>query len=111
MTIKHWINGRYQDSSQHFLTLNPASQAPLAEVARGEHHDVAAAVAAAKAAFQGWSATAPARRSQIMRKLGDLIARHAPEIASVETKDTGQVISQTAKQLIPRAADNFYYFA
>src|SRR6267142_1731048 len=44
-------------------------------------------------------------------KLGDLIAKHVPEIAGTETRDTGQVISQTAKQLEPRSADNFYYFA
>ena len=46
-----------------------------------------------------------------MRKLGDLIAQHVPEIAQTETNDTGQVIAQTGKQLVPRAADNFYYFA
>jgi 5-carboxymethyl-2-hydroxymuconic-semialdehyde dehydrogenase len=34
-----------------------------------------------------------------------------PEIAQMETNDSGQVIAQTGKQLIPRAADNFYYFA
>ncbi len=32
-------------------------------------------------------------------------------IARTETNDTGQVIAQTGKQLVPRAADNFYYFA
>ena len=46
-----------------------------------------------------------------MRKLGELIARHVPEIARTETQDTGQTISQTGKQLVPRAADNFHYFA
>jgi len=34
-----------------------------------------------------------------------------PEIARTETNDTGQVIAQTGKQLVPRAADNFSYFA
>ena len=34
-----------------------------------------------------------------------------PEISELETRDTGQVIAQTRKQLVPRAADNFYYFA
>ena len=34
-----------------------------------------------------------------------------PEIARIETDDTGQTISQTGKQLVPRAADNFHYFA
>ena len=33
-----------------------------------------------------------------MRKLGDLIARHVPELARTETTDTGQVIAQTGKQ-------------
>jgi 5-carboxymethyl-2-hydroxymuconic-semialdehyde dehydrogenase len=46
-----------------------------------------------------------------VRALGELIARHVPEIARTETMDTGQVIAQTGKQLIPRAADNFHYFA
>ena len=46
-----------------------------------------------------------------MRRLGELITKHVPEIARTETNDTGQVISQTGKQLVPRAADNFSYFA
>src|SRR4029078_12507189 len=51
------------------------------------------------------------QRAKLIRKLGDLIAAHVPELAQTETDDTGQVIAQTGKQLVPRAADNFYYFA
>ena len=51
------------------------------------------------------------QRAKLIRKLGDLIAAHVPELAQTETNDTGQVIAQTGKQLVPRAADNFYYFA
>jgi acyl-CoA reductase-like NAD-dependent aldehyde dehydrogenase len=47
------------------------------------------------------------QRAKLIRKLGDLIASHVPEIAQTETNDCGQVIAQTGKQLIPRAADNF----
>ena len=46
-----------------------------------------------------------------MRKPGDLSTRDAPGITRTETWDTGQVISQTGRQLVPRAADNFHYFA
>jgi 5-carboxymethyl-2-hydroxymuconic-semialdehyde dehydrogenase len=46
-----------------------------------------------------------------MRRLGDLIAANVAPIAETETRDTGQVIGQTKKQLVPRAADNFHYFA
>ncbi len=70
-----------------------------------------AAVAAAKAAFPKWAALPAPQRARLVRKLGDLIAAQVPEIARMETDDTGQVIAQTGKQLVPRAADNFYYFA
>ena len=111
MNIQHLINGRSVDSDARFDTLNPATQAPIASVAAGGAHEVNQAVAAAKAAFPKWAGTPATERAKIIRKLGDLIAKEAPHIAQWETQDTGQVIAQTGKQLIPRAADNFYYFA
>jgi 5-carboxymethyl-2-hydroxymuconic-semialdehyde dehydrogenase len=80
-------------------------------VARGGEREVDAAVAAAKDAFPAWAAKPAAERAALLRQLGDLIAKHVPEIAATETRDTGQVIAQTARQLVPRAADNFHYFA
>ena len=111
MQIQHLINGKAQPGRDYFETVNPATQETLAEVARGGPDEVNAAVAAAKAAFPAWAARPATERAMLMRKLGDLIAKHVPEIAQTETKDTGQVIAQTGKQLVPRAADNFYYFA
>ena len=111
MRIDHLIAGKPVAGNDYFTTQNPATQEVLAEVARGSANEVNAAVAAAKAAFPAWAGLAAAQRASIMRRLGDLIARHVDEIALTETRDTGQVIAQTGKQLIPRAADNFYYFA
>ena len=109
--IDHLINGKSIAGSDYFETINPATQEVLAEVASGGLSEVNAAVAAAKAAFPKWAATPAPDRAKIMRKLGELIAQHVPEIAETETKDCGQVIAQTGKQLVPRAADNFHYFA
>ena len=109
--IQHLINGESVDSAQSFESVNPATQAVIATVARGGRDEVNAAVAAAKAAFPGWANTPASERAKLMRRLGDLIAQEAPAIAQMETRDTGQVIGQTGKALIPRAADNFYYFA
>lgn len=111
MRIQHLINGKAVESSQYFETVNPATQQVLAEVASGGEAEVNAAVAAAKAAFPRWAGLPAPERARLMRRLGDLIAAHVPEIARTETTDTGQVIAQTGKQLVPRAADNFYYFA
>jgi 5-carboxymethyl-2-hydroxymuconic-semialdehyde dehydrogenase len=111
MQINHLINGKQVSSASTFDTINPATQEVLAQVAAGGANEVNAAVAAAKAAFPAWAVTPATERAKIMRKLGDLVAAHVPEIAQTETNDCGQAIAQTGKQLIPRAADNFYYFA
>ena len=109
--IQHLINGKHVHSTKTFTTLNPATQDVLAEVSAGGEAEVHAAVAAAKEAFPKWANTPATERAKLLRKLGDLIAKNVPDIAQTETNDCGQTISQTCKQLIPRAADNFSYFA
>lgn len=111
MRIHHLIDGKPIESRAYFETIDPATQEVLAEVASGGEAEVNAAVSAAKAAFPKWAGTPQKERARLMRKLGDLIAAHVPEIAEIETRDCGQVIAQTGKQLVPRAADNFHFFA
>src|SRR5258707_15741854 len=98
MQIQHLIDGAAHPSSEYFETVNPATQEVLAEVARGGEREVDAAVAAAKDAFPAWAAKPAAERAALLRQLGDLIAKHVPEIAATETRDTGQVIAQTPRQ-------------
>ena len=111
MRIEHLIDGHAVAGRDYFETVNPATQQVLAEVARGGADEVNAAVAAAKAAFPAWAARPTAERAKLMRRLGDLITANVASISDTETRDTGQVIAQTRKQLVPRAADNFHYFA
>ncbi len=109
--IQHLINGQSMDSAQRFDTINPATQEVLAQVAAGGATEINAAVAAAKDAFPKWANTPATERAKVLRRLGELITQQVPDIARTETQDSGQTISQTGKQLIPRAADNFSYFA
>ena len=111
MKIDHLINGKAVPGDTCFETVNPATQQVLAEVAAGGEAEVNAAVSAAKDAFPKWAGLPAIERAKKIRALGELIAQHVPEISTTETDDTGQTISQTAKQLVPRAADNFSYFA
>ena len=111
MKIDHLINGKPVAGDTYFETVNPATQAVLADVAAGGADQVNAAVAAAKDAFPAWAGLPATERAKKVRALGELIAQHVPELAKTETDDTGQTISQTGKQLVPRAADNFSYFA
>ena len=111
MRINHLIGGAAVTSPNYFETVNPATQEVLAEVARGGAREIDAAVGAAKAAFPRWASRPATERAALLHELGDLIARQVPEISRTETCDTGQPIAQTGKQLVPRSADNFHYFA
>ncbi|KVD68527.1 5-carboxymethyl-2-hydroxymuconate semialdehyde dehydrogenase [Burkholderia ubonensis] len=111
MTIKHWIDGREVESRDTFTTLNPATGEVIADVASGGEAEVDAAVRAAKAAFPKWANTPAKERAKLMRRLGELIERNVPSLAALETQDTGLPIAQTSKQLIPRASENFNFFA
>ena len=111
MRIQHLIGGRPVESARYFETVNPATQEVLAEVAEGGAAEVDAAVRAAKDAFPAWASLPAVERAKLMNRLADLITQHVPDLSETETRDTGQVIAQTGKQLVPRAADNFRYFA
>ena len=110
-SLKHWIDGRQVDSVERFITTNPATGEAIAEVASGGEAEINAAVAAAKAAFPAWANTPAKQRAKLMRRLGELIEQNVPHLAALETMDTGLPIAQTSKQLIPRASENFHFFA
>ncbi|CAJ0891538.1 5-carboxymethyl-2-hydroxymuconate semialdehyde dehydrogenase [Ralstonia flatus] len=109
--VKHWIDGRQIDSVERFVTTNPATGEAITEVASGGEAEINAAVAAAKAAFPAWANTPAKQRAKLMRRLGELIEQNVPHLAALETMDTGLPIAQTSKQLIPRASENFHFFA
>lgn len=109
--IEHIINGERVSSEETFDTINPATGKVIVDVASGGQKEMDAAVVAAKAAFPAWSGKPAAERAKLMKKLGALIDQHVPEIAALETQDSGQVIYQTGKALIPRASHNFNFFA
>jgi len=109
--ILHLIDGKGIDSADHLTTVNPATGEMLAEVAAGSEREVALAVEAAKAAFPKWAGLPAKQRAKIMRRAGEIIEKSMAELAALETDDTGLPIEQTSHALIPRAADNFYFFS
>jgi len=76
--IDHLIGGKSVKGSDYFETVNPATQEVLAEVASGGEAEVNAAVTAAKEAFPKWAGMPAPERAKLIRKLGDLIAKHVP---------------------------------
>ena len=113
--IEHFIDNHFVPSLQGgtFETLNPATNQPLAEVADGSAADIDRAVQAARRAFdQGpWPRLPAAERARLLRRFAELILAHADEIAEDEINDTGVPASQVKVGAIPRAAENFTFFA
>ena len=97
-------------SGATFDTVSPVDLSVLAKVAKGGVEDIDRAVAAAKAAFPGWSKTPGAERRKILIKVAEAIEARAEEIAFTECMDTGQALRFMSKAAI-RGAANFRYFA
>ncbi len=109
--IRHLIDGKWVESAETLQNFNPATGEVIGEIAEASPAQVDDAVRAAKEAFPAWSRMPVKQRSRLIEKIGDAIAASVDEIARLETQDTGLTISLTRDTLIPRAADNFYFFA
>ncbi|HZD57860.1 MAG TPA: aldehyde dehydrogenase family protein, partial [Anaerolineales bacterium] len=113
--IGHFINNEFVPSieGRTFETLNPTDNKPITEVASGTAADADRAVIAAREAFDKgpWPRLPAEERARALRRIGDLIEKHASEIADVEIMDTGVPASQIKEGAVPRAARNFYFFA
>lgn len=114
MDCSHFINGKYVQSTNEktFENVNPATEEVLGNVAAGSEEEVDQAVGVAKKALKGEWANMPLRqRSNIIRKIGDLILERKDELAELESLDTGKPLWLSQKVDIDRAANNFYFFA
>ena len=80
----------------HFATIDPATEEPIAEIARGGAPDIDRAVRAADAAMKGpWSRLAPAERGALLFKLADAVAANREELARLETLDVGKPLKDS----------------
>jgi len=91
--------------------LDAASGAELARVPAASVEQVAAAVAAAEAAFEGWAALPPRERSTLLLKVADRLERDAADYAALESRNTGKPLAAMLNDEMPAIADVFRYFA
>jgi aldehyde dehydrogenase (NAD+) len=91
--------------------MDPYASKPWAEVARSGEKEANMAVDAAYAAFTTgeWPTLTASQRGAVLRKLGDVFAANAKELAEYEVRDNGKLISEMAAQCnyIPQW---FYYY-
>ncbi len=112
---KLFIGGEWVEGSdgKTFTSICPTTEQPLAELCLASREDVDRAVETARSVFhQGeWSRRTLRERAAVVRKLGDLVLQHRAPLAILESLDAGKPLRESFDGDIPRAAQNFHFFA
>jgi acyl-CoA reductase-like NAD-dependent aldehyde dehydrogenase len=104
------INGQLRDGDLAMDVINPATEETLASCPRASKAQLDEAVAAAKAAFPGWSARPLVERKQVLVAVAEVIEKNASELARLLTQEQGKPLSDATMEVYGTAAF-FRYFA
>lgn len=92
--------------------VNPATEAPLAQIACASDAELDAAVSTAKSAFKGaWAQKTPYERSQLINRFADLIEANGEELAQLETLCSGKSIHLSRMLDVQQSAISLRYYA
>ncbi|MEV6298134.1 aldehyde dehydrogenase family protein [Actinoplanes sp. NPDC051861] len=108
-----FIDGSFEAAKDGnvFKTVNPASEEVLAEVAAAGPEDVDRAVAAARRAFESWSALPGSERAKYLFRIARIIQERSRELAVLESLDNGKPIKESRDVDLPLVAAHFFYYA
>ena len=93
--ITNYIDGRQVEpiSGAYLDNVDPSTGQVYSHVPDSDERDVELAVQAAQRAFDSWSATPAAERSQIMLAIADLIEKNLDSLARAECIDNGKPLT------------------
>jgi gamma-glutamyl-gamma-aminobutyraldehyde dehydrogenase len=110
-----FIDGTFRpaQSGARFVTTNPATGRPLAEIAAGDAADIDVAVKAARRAFDDgrWSRRSPADRKAVLLRFADLLEANREELAMLDSLEAGKPITDCREVDVPDAIRTFRWFA
>ncbi|MEI7030772.1 gamma-aminobutyraldehyde dehydrogenase [Streptomyces pratensis] len=98
-------------SGRHHEVVNPATGETVLRYELAAAEDVDAAVAAARAAFPGWSGATPGERSEALHRFAAALAEQADDLAYAESLQCGKPVKLTAGFDVPGTVDNAAFFA
>jgi len=104
-----WVDAR---SGVTFESTNPYTGRVWSTAPEAEEEDVDRAVRAAREAFDEgpWGRMTGTERARLMRRLAELIAENAENLAVVESTDNGKLLREMGQQL-GALPEWYYYFA
>lgn len=108
--LTHYIGGQRIDAPPALTSDNPSdTRDVVAEFPDGGPADVEAAVAAARAAFPGWSAASPEVRADLLDKVGATILSRAQGLGELLAREEGKTRAEATGEVL-RAGRIFRYF-
>ena len=111
----NYIDGEWvgAEKGETYAVINPANGTKLADVPKGSAADAAAAIDAAREAFDKgkWPKMTPGDRSAALLKLAALIESDMDRLAILESKNQGKTIKQARDGDLPFSVDNLRFMA
>ncbi|MFF1683176.1 gamma-aminobutyraldehyde dehydrogenase [Streptomyces sp. NPDC058256] len=98
-------------SGRTFAVVDPSTGEEVYTYELAGTADVDAAVAAARAAFPGWSGATPGERSDALHRFAAVLADRADELATAESLQCGKPLKLTREFDVPGTIDNTAFFA
>ncbi len=91
--LKYFCNGQFVESETdvYYDLFNPSTGEITGHAPCCTADEVNKAIAAAKAAYPGWSSTPAIKRSQVLFKVRDLIIEHMEELTRLVAEENGKV--------------------
>lgn len=91
--LKYFCNGEFKESKTdiYYNLNNPSTGEITGQAPCCTNGEVLEAIAAARAAYPGWSATPAIKRAQILYKVRDLLLEHMEELTMLVAQENGKV--------------------
>lgn len=109
-----FIGGRFVAASggDTFVSIDPATEEPLAKVARATVGDADKAVRAARRAYsRSWGRLSGKERAKYLFRISRILQERSREFAVLESMDSGKPIKESRDVDVPLAASHFWYYA
>src|SRR5271169_792198 len=108
---KNFIGGEWVPGDSVTRNVNPSNTGDIVgEYAQANAAQVADAVAAAKAAFPGWSRTSPQERHDILSRVAQEIVARREELGRLLAREEGKTLPEAIGE-VARAGQIFDFFA
>ncbi len=95
-----------------FVSVDPATEQPLAEIAKATEADVDKAVRSARRATgKSWGQLPGKERAKYLFRIARILQERSREFAVLESMDSGKPIKESRDVDVPLAAAHFWYYA